>query len=183
MRDIVERYEIERPSVLSELTEDLCSSIDSLTNANRVSRTLKSVKGVPVDNETVAAYLNHLTESFLFRCARRFDDKGKRYFEFPSKYYCEDVGLRNARLNLRQQEETRLMENVVYNELVARGYAVDVGVVEVSEKGGDGKNHRKKVEIDFVATKAPVQVYIQYNPNCADGTERQRRRHGVSEPE
>ena len=161
MRDIVERYEVEKPSVLSEITEDLCSSVGSLTNANKISRTLKSVKGVPVDNETVAAYLGYLTESFLFRCARRYDVKGKRYFEFPSKYYCEDVGLRNARLGFRQQEETHLMENVIYNELVARGYAVDVGVVEISEKGSDGKPRRKKVEIDFVATKAPEQIYIQ----------------------
>ncbi len=161
MRDIVERYEIEKPSVLSELIEDLCSSVGSLTNANKISRTLKSVKGVSVDNETVAAYLGHLTESFLFRCARRYDVKGKRYFEFPSKYYCEDVGLRNARLGFRQQEETHLMENVIYNELVARGYVVDVGVVEVSEKDADGKPRRKKVEIDFVATRAPEQVYIQ----------------------
>ena len=161
MRDIIERYEIEKPSVLSELTEDLCSSVGSLTNANKISRTLKSVKGVSVDNETVAAYLEYLTESFLFRCARRYDVKGKRYFEFPSKYYCEDVGLRNARLGFRQQEETHLMENVIYNELVARGYAVDVGVVEVSEKGSGGKNRRKKVEIDFVATKAPEQIYVQ----------------------
>lgn len=161
MRDIVERYEIEKPSVLSELIEDLCSSVGSLTNANKISRTLKSVKGVSVDNETVAAYLDYLTESFLFRCARRYDVKGKRYFEFPSKYYCEDVGLRNARLGFRQQEETHLMENVIYNELVARGYVVDVGVVEVSEKDADGKPRRKKVEIDFVATRAPEQVYIQ----------------------
>ena len=161
MRDIVERYEIERPSVLSELTEDLCSSVGSLTNANKIARTLKSVKGVPVDNETIAAYLEHLTESFLFPCARRYDVRGKRYFDFPSKYYCEDVGLRNARLGFRQQEETHLMENVVYNELVARGYSVDVGVVEVSEKDGDGRPRRKKVEIDFIATKAPDQVYIQ----------------------
>ncbi|WP_206214623.1 ATP-binding protein [Adlercreutzia sp. ZJ242] len=161
MRDIVERYEIERPSVLSELAEDLCSSVGSLTNANKISRTLKTVRGTAVDNETIAAYLNHLTESFLFRCARRYDVKGKRYFEFPSKYYCEDVGLRNAWLGFRQQEETHLMENVIYNELVTRGYAVDVGVVEVSEKDGDGKLRRKKVEIDFVATKAPTQVYIQ----------------------
>ena len=87
--------------------------------------------------------------------------KGKRYFEFPSKYYCEDVGLRNARLGFRQQEETHLMENAIYNELVARGYAVDVGVVDVSEKGEDGKARRKRVEIDFVAAKAPDQIYIQ----------------------
>jgi len=161
MRDITERYEIEKPSVLAELVEDLCSSVGSLTNANKICRTLKSVKGVSVDNETIAAYLDHLTESFLFRCARRYDVRGKRYFKFPSKYYCEDVGLRNARLDFRQQEETHLMENVIYNELVARGYAVDVGVVEISEKDSDGKAHRKKVEIDFVATRAPDQIYVQ----------------------
>ena len=161
MRDIAERYEIERPSVLSELVEDLCSSVGSLTNANKICRTLKSVKGVSVDNETISAYLDYLADAFLFRCARRYDVKGKRYFEFPSKYYCEDVGLRNARLGFRQQEETHLMENAIYNELVARGYAVDVGVVDVSEKGEDGKVRRKRVEIDFVATKAPDQIYIQ----------------------
>lgn len=133
----------------------------SLTNANKICRTLRSVKGVSVDNETIAAYLDYLADSFLFRCARRYDVKGKRYFEFPSKYYCEDVGLRNARLGFRQQEETHLMENAIYNELVARGYAVDVGVVDVSEKGKDGKARRKRVEIDFVATKAPDQIYIQ----------------------
>lgn len=144
MRDITERYEIEKPSVLAELVEDLCSSVGSLTNANKICRTLKSVKGVSVDNETIAAYLDNLTESFQFRCARRYDVRGKRYFEFPSKYYCEDVGPRNARLGFRQQEETHLMENVIYNELVARGYAVDVGVVEISEKDSDGKIHRKR---------------------------------------
>ena len=163
-RDIVERYEIELPDVLAAITDDLCSSVGSLTNANKISKALGSVRGTrgtAVSVDTVSSYLNHLTESFLFSEAKRYDVKGKRYFDYPSKYYCVDVGLRNARLNLRQQEETHIMENIVYNELVHRGYAVDVGVVEMSEKNAEGKRTRKNCEIDFVANKGPERIYIQ----------------------
>ncbi len=104
-RDIVERYDIELPDVLSELTNDLCSLVGSLTNASKIANTLQTVKGVKVTGTTVANYLNYLTESFLFSNAKRYDVKGKKYFEYPSKYYCTDIGLRNARLNFRQQEE------------------------------------------------------------------------------
>lgn len=159
--DILERYSIELPSVLSELVDNLCSSIGSLTNASKIAKTLKSVKGIDVDNETISAYLGHLTESFLFSCSKRYDVKGKRYFEYPSKYYCEDVGLRNVRLGLRQQEETHVMENIVYNELVARGFSVDVGVVDIVERDGEGRRHQKNCEIDFIARKGGQQVYIQ----------------------
>ena len=119
------------------------------------------MKKIKVSNATVASYLKYLTESFLFRCARRYDIKGKKYFEYPSKYYCTDVGLRNVKLNLRQQEETHIMENIIYNELVARGYSVDVGVVEAEERDENGKRHQISREIDFVVNKGAKRYYIQ----------------------
>lgn len=160
-KDISERYKIEFPDVLAELTDDLCSSVGSLTNAAKIAKTLASVKKITVCNATVASYLKYLTESFLFRCARRYDIKGKKYFEYPSKYYCTDIGLRNVKLNLRQQEETHIMENIIYNELVARGYSVDVGVIESEEKDENGKRHQVTREIDFVVNKGSKRYYIQ----------------------
>lgn len=148
-KDIVERYDIALPDVLEELTDDLCSSIGSLTNASKIANTLQSVKGIKVSSTTISSYLNYLIESFLFSNAKRYDVKGKKYFEYPSKYYCTDIGLRNARLNFRQQEETHIMENVIYNELLCRGYSVDVGVVEIVERK-DNKQSKKQCEIDFV---------------------------------
>ena len=167
-KDISERYKIEYPDVLAELTEDLCSSVGSLTNATKIANTLTSVKKIKVSNVTVASYLKYLTESFLFRCARRYDIKGKKYFEYPSKYYCTDIGLRNVKLNLRQQEETHIMENIIYNELVVRGYSVDVGVVESEEKDENGKRHQVSREIDFVVNKGSKRYYIQSALNISD---------------
>lgn len=160
-KDIIERYNIELPNVLSELTDDLCSSIGSLTNSKKIADTLKSVKKIKVNSETIASYLEYLTDSFLFRCAKRYDVKGKRYFEYPSKYYCVDIGLRNVRLNLRQQEETHIMENVIYNELVVRGYSVDVGVVKIEKINDKGIRSQKALEIDFVVNRGAKKYYIQ----------------------
>ena len=160
-RDVVERYGIERPDVLGEIVDSLCSSVGSLTNANKITKTLNSVRGVKASCETVGAYLEFLTESFLFEQAKRYDVKGKRYFEYPSKYYCADIGLRNVRLGLRQQEETHIMENVIYNDLVARGLSVDVGVIELSEKDDDGARRQKSCEIDFVVNRGSARYYIQ----------------------
>lgn len=160
-KDISERYRIEYPDVLEELTDDLCSSVGSLTNATKIAKTLTSVKQIKVSSATVANYLKYLTESFLFRCARRYDIKGKKYFEYPSKYYCTDIGLRNVKLNLRQQEETHIMENITYNELVTRGYSVDVGVIESDERDENGKRHQVSREIDFVVNKGSKRYYIQ----------------------
>ena len=160
-KDISERYDIELPDVLEELTDDLCSSIGSLTNASKISNTLKSIKGISVSGTTVSNYLGYLTESFLFSNAKRYDIKGKKYFEYPSKYYCTDVGLRNARLNFRQQEETHIMENIVYNELLIRGYNVDVGVVQIFDKDKEGKRVRKQLEVDFVVNQGNQRYYIQ----------------------
>jgi hypothetical protein len=159
-KDIIERYDIELPDVLSELTDDLCSSIGSLTNANKISNTLQTVKNVKVSSTTISNYLNYLMESFLFSNAKRYDVKGKKYFEYPSKYYCTDIGLRNARLNFRQQEETHIMENIIYNELLCREYSVDVGVVEIVDSNA-GKRIKKQCEIDFVINKGSKKYYIQ----------------------
>lgn len=159
-RDIAERYEISLPDVLEELTDDLCSSVGSLTNASKIERTLQTVKHVDVSTNTISKYLNYLTESFLFDVARRYDVKGKKYFEYPSKYYCADPGLRNARLNFRQQEETHLMENIIYNTLLYRDCAVDVGVVEITETK-DNKRTKKQHEIDFVVNRGAKKYYIQ----------------------
>lgn len=166
-KDIVERYEIELPDVLEELTDDLCSSIGSLTNASKITNTLQSVKSIKVSSTTISNYLNYLIESFLFSNAKRYDVKGKKYFEYPSKYYCTDIGLRNARLNFRQQEETHIMENVIYNELLCRGYSVDVGVVEIVERN-EGKKTKKQCEIDFVVNVGAKKYYIQSALNVSE---------------
>jgi len=166
-KDITERYEIELPEVLENLTDDLCSSIGSLTNSTKIANTLTTVKDISVSSNTISKYLNYLIESFLFNDAKRFDVKGKKYFEYPLKYYCTDIGLRNARLNFRQQEETHIMENIIYNELLSRGYSVDVGVVEITERI-EGKRTKKQYEIDFVVNFGAKKYYIQSALNISD---------------
>lgn len=168
-KDIEERYDIEMPDVLSELTDDLCSSVGSLTNASKIANTLQSVKNIKVSSTTISRYLNYLIESFLFSNAKRYDVKGKKYFEYPSKYYCTDIGLRNARLNFRQQEETHIMENIIYNELLCREYSVDVGVVEIVETNA-GERTKKQCEIDFVVNKDSKKYYIQSALNVSDAS-------------
>ena len=155
-KDIEERYTIELPEVMQMLTDDLCSSVGSLVNSSKIANTLQSVRNVKVSSETISKYIDYLEEAFLFCRARRYDVKGKKYFSYPSKYYCVDTGLRNARLNFRQDEETHAMENIIFNELIARGYAVDVGVIEVSDSG-----KKKQCEIDFVVNMGPERYYIQ----------------------
>ncbi len=166
-KDITERYNIELEDVLEELTDDLCSSVGSLTNARKIANTLQTVKQIKVSSNTIASYLSYLQESFLFSNAKRYDIKGEKYFEYPSKYYCTDVGLRNARLNFRQQEETHIMENIIYNELLCRGYSVDVGVVEIVDTV-KGKKTKKQCEIDFVVNKGSKKYYIQSALNVSD---------------
>ncbi len=160
-KDILERYKIQRPLALSQLTDLLCSSVGSLTNANKLAKTLSGIEGNKISSETIAAYLEHLSDSFLFKEAKRFDIKGKRYFHYPSKYFCTDIGLRNARLSFRQQDEGHIMENIIFNELVTRGYQVDVGVVEIVEQNVKGKLQQKQLEVDFVVNKVPQKLYIQ----------------------
>lgn len=167
-KDIEERYNIAMPEVMEVLTDDLCSSIGSLTNSLKIANTLKSVRNIDVNSQTISAYLNYLEESFLFNEAKRFDVKGKKYFSYPSKFYCTDMGLRNARLNFRQQEETHTMENIIYNELLTRGYSVDVGVVQIAAVGADGKQHQTQCEIDFVVNDGMNKYYIQSVLNIDD---------------
>ena len=166
-KDISERYNIELPEVMQLLADDLCSSIGSLVNSNKIANTLQTVKNVKVSSQTIANYLEYLQEAFLFSSARRYDVKGKKYFSYPSKFYCEDLGLRNARLNYRQYEETHIMENIIYNELIARGYSVDVGVIEVNDNGS-----RKQCEIDFVVNRGMDRYYIQSAYNMSDNSGR-----------
>lgn len=160
-KDIEERYTILLPGVLRDLTSSLCSSIGSLTNASKISRAVNTAKKANTDSETISMYLTYLIDSFLFSKAERYDVKGKRYFDYPSKYYCTDVGLRNVRLGLRQQEETHILENVIYNELLIRGFTVDVGMVEVVERDPKGRRTQKSLEVDFIARKGTKKYYIQ----------------------
>ncbi len=173
-KDIQERYQIEHLDILDELTNVLCSSIGSLTNDSKLAKTLNSVKRRDVNQGTLGSYLDHLADAFLFRCAKRYDVKGKHYFEYPMKYYCEDIGLRNAHLNYRQQEETHIMENILFNELIVRGYSVDVGVVLINEKDSDGKRHQKNCEIDFVVNSTSQRYYIQSALNVSNSDKLQQ---------
>ncbi len=162
LKDILERHRIGFPDSLGLITDELCSAVGSLTNANKIADTLKTVRNVSIGSETVGTYLGYLGEAYLFKRSDRYDVKGKKYFSYPSKFYCVDTGLRNARLNFRQLEEPHLMENVIFNELCRRGYSVDVGVVESSEDLGD-RRARRVYEIDFVvnAESAGERYYIQ----------------------
>lgn len=159
LKDILDRNDVRKDDVLSMTIDFLSSSVGSLTNPSKIARSLAS-KGHPAEDKTIALYLGYLKNAFLFSEAKRYDVRGKSYFDYPSKYYCEDVGLRNARVGFRQQELTHIMENVVYNELRYRGYVVDVGVVE-ERKNSDGKLLNIQREIDFVATKGSKKIYVQ----------------------
>lgn len=160
-KDIEERYDVATPGILRELTSALSSSVGSLTNASKISKSIKTTKNISIDPETVGKYLNYLTDSFLFSEALRYDVRGKKYFEYPYKYYCADIGLRNARLGFRQQEESHILENLIYNELLCRGCIVDVGVVPLVERDNNGRRTQKNCEIDFVVRKGSKQYYIQ----------------------
>jgi hypothetical protein len=160
LSDIVDRNNVQYKDELESMIDFLCSSIGSLTNPKKISDTLNSIKGKSITDITAKNYLGYLTDAFLFDSAKRYDVKGKKYFETPLKYYMADVGLRNARLNFRQTEENHIMENVIFNELKVRGFAVDVGVVE-SREMMEGSYKAKQLEIDFIANKGCKKYYIQ----------------------
>ncbi len=160
LTDIKDRYNIENSTALEAITDGLCSSIGSLSNPGKISNSLKSIQNIKIDEETVKKYLDCICDSFLFEGAQRYDIKGKEYYKSFKKYYCVDVGLRNARLNFRQQEITHIMENVIYNELRARDYMVDVGMVE-SREMRNGKSEYIQYEVDFIATNGIDKYYIQ----------------------
>ena len=159
--DIVERNRIRNSAELEELLDVVASSIGGLTNPKKLSDTFRSVKDVTIHPDTVKSYLDCFEDSFLISKARRYDVKGKRYINTPMKYYFSDCGLRNARLGFRQIEETHLMENVIYNELIRRGYSVDVGCVDDVFTDENGKRTQKQLEIDFVCNLGSGRIYIQ----------------------
>lgn len=161
LKDIKERNNIRGDAEIEELLDILSSSIGSFTNPKKLSDTFKSVKQVSIHPDTIKTYLDHFVDSFLISQAKRYDIKGKKYINSPYKYYFTDVGLRNARLNFRQEEETHIMENVVFNELLIRGFNVDVGVVEHYAPNRKGKSILKKSEVDFVCNFADKRYYIQ----------------------
>lgn len=159
--DITGRNNIRNKAELEELLNILSSAIGSLTNSSKLSATFKSVKNKTISKETIIKYIDYLKDSFLIDSAIRYDIKGKKYINTPSKYYFTDLGLRNARLNFRQVEETHAMENIIFNELKVRGYNVDVGVVVMNEVDKNGKKIRKQLEVDFVCNKGSKRFYIQ----------------------
>ena len=159
--DITGRNNIRNKAELEELLNILSSAIGSLTNPSKLSATFKSVKNKTISKETIIKYIDYLKDSFLINSAIRYDIKGKKYINTPSKYYFTDLGLRNARLNFRQVEETHAMENIIFNELKVRGYNVDVGVVVMNEVDKNGKKIRKQLEVDFVCNKGSKRFYIQ----------------------
>lgn len=156
IKDIVEREKIERPDILADILNYLASSVSSLTNPTNITNSLNSVKKEKISANTVSAYVEYLKNAYLINEAKRWDVKGKRYFAYPNKYYYSDIGLRNARVNFRQFDPGHIMENILYNELITRGYAVDVGVVTDRRSG---QNVQK--EIDFVVNQGDQKVYIQ----------------------
>lgn len=160
LRDLIERNKINNEAEFGELVDVVASSVGSLTNPNKLALTFKSKKNISLSAPTIKRYLDYLEDAFIVEAAKRYDVKGKRYIATPLKYYYQDVGLRNARLGLRQLEENHIMENVVYNELRQRGYQVDVGMVEVLEPK-DGGYSQKQTEVDFVANCGYERKYIQ----------------------
>ena len=158
--DVVERHHVENREALEAITDALCSAVGSLTNTTRITNTLESVRKIKITDDTVAKYIGYLEEAFLFKEAKRFNIKGNKYYENIKKYYSVDVGLRNARLNYRQLEQTHLMESVIFNELLYRGYTVDVGVIETREMK-NGKSEYRQYEIDFIAANGNEKYYIQ----------------------
>ena len=161
LRDIIERNRVQNDAQLESLLNVISSAVGSLTNPKKLEDTFISSGTGKLSAVTIKQYLDYLCDAFMIEQAERYDIKGKRYISTPYKYYFTDTGLRNARLNFRQLEETHLMENVMYNELCLRGYSVDVGVVEIYERQEDGKSVRKQIEVDFVCNKADERVYVQ----------------------
>ena len=161
IQDITKRNRVKNIGELEDLLNILSSAIVSLTNPEKLKNTFKTVKKSKITSNTIKKYLDYFEDSFLIESAQRFDIKGKAYIETPKKYYFSDLGLRNARINFRQFEQTHSMENVIYNELRMRGYSVDVGVVPITKKDKDGKVVCKQLEVDFVCNLGSLRYYIQ----------------------
>jgi predicted AAA+ superfamily ATPase len=177
LSDIVDRYKVRNKEELDELVDILASAIGSLTNPTKLARTMKTIKNKSITDKTLKTYIEYLEDAFLI-------SKAKRYIGSPSKYYFEDIGLRNARLNFRQVEVTHIMENIIYNELRIRGYKVDVGMVEHYGSTEEGKRKKKQLEVDFVASEGSEKIYIQSAFSLTDPEKvAQERRSLVSIPD
>ncbi len=175
IKDVIERNRLRvSAETLDELLNVVASSVGSLSNPTRLSNTFRSVKGLRIKNDVISSYLDCFIEAFILSKSYRYDIKGRAYINTPLKYYFTDIGLRNARLNFRQQEEGHIMENVIYNELVARGFSVDVGVVEYNSTDSVGKNIRTQLEVDFVVNRTERRYYIQSSLTVADEDKRQQ---------
>ena len=172
-KDIIERYKIKNLEIMDELLNVISSSVGSYTNANRLINTFNSKKKTKTSINTINNYLEELIESFIISSADKYDIRGKNYINTPKKYYVEDIGLRNARLNFRQIERGYAMENIIYNELIARGYNVDVGIVEINEKNKDNKYVRKQLEVDFIVNLGRQKYYIQSAYDMSDENKRE----------
>lgn len=162
LADVLERRKLQNDeTILENLLDMISSSVGSLTNPTKLANTFDTVKHIKISPKTISRYLDYFIDAFMISKSHRYDIKGKNYIESPLKYYFADVGLRNARLNFRQQEETHIMENIIYNELLSRGFSVDVGLVEYSIRDENGASKRLQLEVDFVANKGSKRYYIQ----------------------
>ena len=161
LSDLKQRHNIKNPTEFEELLDILASGIGTLTNAQKLSNTFKTMNHTTISANTIKKYIDYYTDAFIINRARRYDVKGKRYISTPAKYYFCDIGLRNAIIDFRQIEPTHIMENMIYNELIARGFQVDVGVVEINTQNEKGHGVRKQLEVDFVANKGYNRYYIQ----------------------
>ena len=161
LRDIIERNHLRNPDGMRHLIQVMASDIGSITNPSKIANTFQSCEQLTISDKTITTYLEHLQDAFIISEAQRYDIKGRKYIGAASKYYFEDLGIRNMLINFRQQEDTHIMENVLYNELCLRGYSVDVGQVEVWETTPEGKKVRKNLEVDFVVNNPPQRIYIQ----------------------
>ena len=160
LKDIENRHNLRGDNIMSALLNVLASAVGSLSNPTKLANTFRS-NGMPVSDKTIGTYIDYLQDAFFISKAERYDIKGKKHIASPFKYYFTDVGLRNAQLNFRQQEENHIMENIIYNELLVRGFNVDVGVVEHTERNEEGKVVRKRLEVDFVCNQGNRRYYIQ----------------------
>ncbi len=173
LKDVIERNRLRAGiEILDELLNVVASAVGSLSNPTRLSNTFKSVKGLNIKNETISAYIECFIDAYILNKSYRYDIKGRSYIDTPLKYYFTDIGLRNVRLNFRQQEENHIMENILYNELIARGFNVDVGVVEYNHTDANGKKVRTQLEVDFVVNKTDKRYYIQSALTIADEEKR-----------
>ncbi|MCC8072917.1 MAG: DUF4143 domain-containing protein, partial [Clostridiales bacterium] len=172
LRDILERHRISNKDVLDSLLNVISSSVGSLTNPHKIANTFKSVEKINISDDSISKYLDCFIEAFVLEKAQRYNIKGRKYIGSPQKYYYTDIGLRNVRLNFRQTEENHIMENIIYNELIIRGYSVDIGVVEYNYKDSNKKSKKTNLEVDFVVNDTSQRYYIQSALTVSDEDKR-----------